>query len=206
MCPTAPYIVQPKNAISLFTSCGKPTQVPQDILSILVPESNISSEYFIRIYYNINNLNELLTWLENNTELPYRTKERVFDNGMIEYGKYINIIDQRFINHIMYIFNYNMHIIYNSIRPYIKLNKENITLINPIYVNNNKYTHKDDKKTIQLIRYYIKDKFINPEFIYKYISKFIKYYKKKLSDINLSNTLVHNIIEYIIKCINSSFD
>jgi len=202
LCPSKLYIKDKK--FYFFDECTEPSNIPQDILSYMLPNSTITSDYFIKICYNINNLEELLIWLESNSSLPYRTKERVFNNGMIEYGKDLHIIDQRFVDHISYILHYNLHIIYNSIRKYIKINKDKIELLNPIYTNKNDFN--DDTKTVQLIRHYIKKKFLNPEFIYKYISKFIRYYKTKLTESNISNIIIHNMIDYIIKCINLSFD
>ena len=203
LCPTFPYIYN--GNVGHFAPCGEPTAGKQDVFSMVLPTIGISSEYFINIYYNIKNLEGLLNWLDNNTNLPYRTKERVFNNGMIEYGNDITIIDQRFVDHISYLLHYNLHKIYIPIREYIKVNKNNIELLNPIYIDK-KDRRIDDKNTIQLIRQYIKDKFLNHEFIYKYVIKFVKYYKKNLTDKYITDILMTNMIDYIIKCINLSFD
>ena len=203
LCPTFPFIYN--DTIENFAPCGEPTKTKQDIFSMVLPTIGISSEYFIYIYYNIKNLEDLLNWLDNNTNLPYRTKERVFNNGMVEYGNDIKIIDHRFVDHISYLLHYNLHKIYIPIREYIKVNKNNIELLNPIYIDK-KDRYVDNKNTIQLIRHYIKDKFLNHEFIYKYVIKFVKYYKTNLTDKYITDILVTNMIDYIIKCINLSFD
>lgn len=203
-CATMPYpSYTDDKRIEYFDQCDiEDSKYEENIISTLIPSFDIFGNVFIKTYYNINSLEEFLKWFDDNNELLYETKKRVFNNGMYIYGKDIIILDHRFVSHITYILEYNIHKIYKSIRKYINIDNNNITLIKPkknIDIN-------DDKKTIKLIRIYIKKQFLNNKFIYKYLSKFLQHYKKNLTDINLTDTIINNMIEYIIKCINLSFD
>lgn len=205
-CSTYPYIIN--NETYTFIECNvlANNSANSNRISMISPLVSISSDYFIKIYYNIHNFEEMLSWFTNNSDSTYRTKERVFNNGMVVYGTDIQLIDQRFVDHITYILHYNISYIYKSIRKYIKVNKNNIELLNSVYITEKNNNFNDDKHTIQLIRTYIKNTFLNSDTIYQYISKFIRYYKNNLSDKFITTIIVEKMIEYIIKRINLSFE
>src|SRR5579872_2769864 len=108
-CPVNAFVyvdpVTKKNALSVIDRCYVPTarETPMDELlreNIIAPQFHFSSDYFVKIYYKINNLEDLLRWLDNHSNDPFRTRERVFNNGMVAYGDQITIIDHRMINFV----------------------------------------------------------------------------------------------------------
>jgi hypothetical protein len=164
--------------------------------NIVVPEITFSSEYFIKVYYKIDNIEGLLNWLDKNTHNPYKTKERVFDNAMCVYGNDLVIIDQRIVTYIDKAMYENLPKIYNSLKKYFVIRKDVIELQEPSNSNDN--TIKDIRE-VSAIRNYIKDNFLGSSNIHQFMSKFIRYYKEDLTKKHLTSVLVGHMIDYINK-------
>lgn len=164
--------------------------------NIITPEIIFSSEYFIKVYYNIDNIEELLDWIFKNSYNPYKTKERVFDNGMCVYGNDLVIVDQRIVSYIDSALHEYLPKIYNSINKYFVIRNNNIELCEPDSSDTNIIK---DIKHISAIRTYIKDNFLGTSNIHQFMSKFIRYYKEDLTKKNLTLLLVEHMIDYITK-------
>lgn len=207
-CPVNAFIyVDPKTGERMLRytdECYVPTTKGDSVFELLkediiLPQFNYSSDFFIKIYYKINSFEELMSWLDTNNSSPYKTKERVFNNGMVVYGKNMSLVDHRFANFVKDIMYKNISKIYHSIKYNISIkdNKINISSYN---------TEKHDENMKQLIKKYIKEKFLGLDDVYEFTSKYIRYYKNNISEPNLSNTLVIHMIEYITKRINLTFN
>ncbi len=211
-CPVDTYVYttnEGKNIVEQIDRCFIPTAketIVDDFIidNILTPQFNFSSLYFVKIYYRINNIDELLTWLQENRNDPYKTKERVFNNSMVAYGKDLNIIDHRLVNFINDLMMYHLAKIYRYIKKYFIIENEMIKIINPDkLITDNKNISNE---SIKNIRIYIKDKLLGTDNIHQFMSKFIRYYKEDLSNRQISTMLVDNFIDYIKKKLKLSFD
>jgi hypothetical protein len=168
--------------------------------NVIAPQFSFSSEYFVKIYYKINHLDDMLKWLDDHKNDPYKTKLRVFDNSMVVYGNQLNVIDHRLVHHINSIMVENLPKIYRHIKQYFIVVDGTVKLIAP----DSKYQH--NKSDIGDIRNYIKEKFLGNDNIHQFISKFIRYYKEELSNRNITYTLVNHMIDYITKRIILTLD
>lgn len=221
-CPIYPQIITDKstgnNNIIQFSKCYPPTTISGyiDELSLIVPTFEFNSEYFVKVYYKINSLDDMLKWLDKNKNSPYKTKKRVFDNGMIVYGNDLKIIDHRLIYYVNEIMNVNISKIYRHIKDYFKIVGDYVELVdvdNYHSDNDNKLNKVDNKiddrvdnnkidntqYKIKLVRSYIKNNFFGNDNIQDFLSKFIRYYHDKLNEKNISDIFVKYMIEYIIK-------
>ena len=222
-CPVNAFVyvdpVTKKNALSVIDRCYVPTarETPMDELlreNIIAPQFHFSSDYFVKIYYKINNLEDLLRWLDNHSNDPFRTRERVFNNGMVAYGDQITIIDHRMINFVNDIMINNLPKLYRYISPYIIIQGDEVTFRDgDKYSNNNDHKenkeseeNEDDRKKITIVRNYIKDKFLGPDNIQQFMSKFIRYYKEEITDRYISTVLVNHMIDYTIKRIKLTLE
>lgn len=211
-CPVNNFIyINPqtgKQTIASYDKCyiptAKETIIDEGLREYLMsPLFKFSSDYFIKIYYKIFSLDDLLKWLENNPNDPFKTKERVFNNGMIVYGSQINIIDHRLAKFVDDIMTINLPKIYKGIKTYIKITNDKIQLVyKPKTIIDVTHT----KEEIALIRNYIKQQFLGMDNVHNFMTKFIRYYKDVLKEKDLSNKLVDHMIDYIIKKIEASFD
>jgi hypothetical protein len=215
-CPVNAFVyvdpITKTSTLSTIDKCYVPTENKtemNDFLrdTVLTPQFHFSSDYFVKIYYKIYNIEDLLRWIDTHNEDPYKTRERVFNNGMAVYGNQITIIDHRivkFLNEIM--INY-LPKIYHSIIQYIFIQGDEITLIDP---DKNKSIKQDSSENIRLhliiIRNYIKERFLGIDNIQQFMSKFIRYYNEEITNNNISNILVNHMIDYIIKRIKLTLD
>jgi hypothetical protein len=212
-CPVDTNIITDKKTgekiIDTFDFCNTPTvtQKNKKILDkelrikILAPTFTFNSTYFLKIYYNIGSLEEGIEWLEHNSADPYKTKERVFNQIMLLYSDNMTIADHRIINFIRDIMLHNISIISKELSQYIDIREDKIVLTRP---DTRQIIENGDSKQ-NLIRSYIKTKFLGDSEISKFFSKFIRYGSEYLKKAQLSNILVESMIDYIVKRIESSF-
>jgi hypothetical protein len=174
---------------------------------VLTPQFSFSSEYFVKVYYKINNIEDLLKWLEENREAPHKTKERVFNNSMIAYGEHLNIIDHRLVRFINDIMLEYLPKIYRHIKYYfiVDNNSQTIKLVDSKEDTNDE-TSTHHISNIAVARDYIKEKFLGSDNIHQFMTKFIRYYKEDITSKNLSNLLVDHMIDYITKRIKLTLD
>ena len=212
-CPVNTFVYTSKtgqNMFSNFDRCFVPTANDNDIQndelfreSVMAPQFIFSSEFFVKIYYKINSIDELLKWLNDNKDDPYRTKERVFNNSMVAYGKDLNIADLRLVNFINEVMIANLAKIYRHLKKYLIIEKDTVRLINP------KERNGDDTElleVVQVYRNYIKDKFLGTDNVHQFMSKFLRYYKDELSNRYISDVLVNHFIDYITKRIQLTLE
>lgn len=223
-CPVNTFVytdpITKKNTLWSIDQCHRPTAretTMDEILreNVIAPQFQFSSDYFVKVYYKINNLEDLLRWLDMHTIDPYKTRERVFNNGMVAYGDQINIIDHRIVYFVNDVMINNLHKLYKGLKSYISINGDIVTLMDPINQPNIDYTqthngdnnNRDDtdKRSI-IIKNYIKDKFLGIDNIQQFMSKFIRYYKEEITSKYLSNVLINHMIDYITKRINLTLE
>jgi len=227
-CPVGTFVFTDpqtkKTILSNVDRCVIPTAREtqmDDILrdNVISPQFYFSSDYFVRVYYKINTLEDLLNWLDHHKNNPFKTKERLFNNSMVVYGNQLNIIDHRLIQFINELMSENMSKLYRGLVHFFLIKGNDITLVdnydNDVQTISTKVilNYDDDDmdiisdeqknstkhKNIALIRSYIKDKFLGSDNIHQFMSKIIRYYKEDLTDRYISELLVNYMIEYIIK-------
>jgi len=206
-CPVNAFVyvdpVTKKSTMSTIDRCFVPTANKtsmDDMLreNVIAPQFLFSSDYFVKIYYKINNLEDLLRWLDNNKEDPFKTRERVFDNGMVVYGDQITIIDHRIVDFVNDIMINNLPKLYRHLSPYITVQGDEVVLVDP-----GKHPKEEH---ISIIRNYIKDRFLGSDNIQQFMSKFIRYYKEEITNKHISDILVNHMIDYITKRIQMTLE
>lgn len=204
-----------ENELFIIDRCAVPTAhetLMDDMLrsNVIVPEFSFSSNYFVKVYYKISNLEDLLNWLDHHKTDPFKTKERVFNNSMVVYGDQLNIIDHRIVQFVNDLMIEYLPKLYRHLNKYISVKNNSVVLIEPNFssdIDENKLdNNKLDKKHIALVRTYIKEKFLGSDNINQFMSKMIRYYKEDITDRYISHILVDHMIEYIIKRINLTLE
>jgi hypothetical protein len=197
-CPIKRKYDNKKNRTIYHDTCLFPQENAKNIDEENIVISNMIFDYsvFIKIYYNIHTVEELYNWL-NNTEGLYITKKRVFETGINVFNDEINIIDDKLVNIIVYIFKENMDYMYPYIRPYLKIQNDNVFLTE----KDTKYKNDSDIdiKTCDILKKYIEDTFISTEEVHKFMVKIIKYKNNILKEEELVKILMEYFVEYIIK-------
>lgn len=220
-CPVNTFVyVDPqtkKTMLSTIDRCVAPTAHETQMNStlwenVIAPQFQFSSDYFVKVYYKIFSLEDLLKWLDEHKTDPYKTKERVFNNSMAVYGDQITIIDHRLVNFVNDIMNANLPKLYRALKHYIHVVDGVVKIVDP---NSNKSSDEntDDeditfssRETIALARSYIKTKFLGMDNISQFMSKFIRYYKVEMTDRYISNILVNHMIDYCVKRIKMTLE
>lgn len=167
---------------------------------LLAPTFKFSTTYFLKIYYDIGSLEEGIEWLDNNVMIPFRTRERVFNQMMTLYGDNMSIADHRIINFVRELMIRNIISISQKVSQYIDIRDDKIVLTSP---DPNRDIGQNKSK-VNLINSYIKTKFLGDSEIGRFVSKFVRYGSEQIKQPNLSQALVERMIEYIIKRIEAS--
>jgi len=213
-CPTDGHVKQDpktgKTNVIFSDKCYVPTITKGDnglyldektIEMTVTPKIKFSSDFFIKIYYNINSLEELLSWLDSHDKDPYRTKERVFNTGMMVYSDNINIIDNRLVKFVDQIMVKNLPQIVRHVKKYFIVSNDTIKLITPNNSENNM-----TKTQISKLRLYLKEHFFGMNNIQTFLSKMLRYYRDDFKQKELSKIMTNHMIEYIIKKITITLD
>lgn len=209
-CPVDAFIYNDpktgKDEIMQYDTCyiptAKETQLDEILINnIISPKINFSAEYFVKIYYNINSLEDMIRWLDENKDKSYSTKIRIFNNSMIVYGNHLNIVDHRIANFVNEIMLHSLPKLYRYLKNYFKIKNNNVIIV--------PFSESDvihNTKHIKYIRQFIKDKFLGIDNMHQFMSKFIRYYKNQITDTQISDNLVNHMIDYIKKRINLTFE
>jgi hypothetical protein len=214
-CPVDVFVdidkVTGEKTIIQADNCYIPTVTKNDTSKItdmlgqqlISPTFKFSTNYFLRIYYNIGSLEDGIEWLDKNKDSPYRTLERVFNQIMILYGDNLSVVDHKTLDFINKIMLFNLPKIFKAIVKYIEIKDNKITLILP---NARKTSYMLDKTHINIITSYIKEKFLGKSDVSKFVSKFIRYNPNEINKKKLSKILVKYMIDYIIKRIKLTLE
>lgn len=215
-CPVNTFTYTSKtgqNMFSNFDRCYIPTANDNDVHndelfreSIMAPQFIFSSDFFVKIYYKINTIDELLKWLNENNDNPYKTRERVFNNGMVAYGKDLNIADLRLVNFINDIMMANFPKIYRQLKNYLVIENE-VVKLRMLPKDKLIFMYEtESSETIHIYRDYIKEKFMGTDNMHQFMSKFLRYYKEELSNRYISDVLVNHFIDYTTKRIQLTLE
>lgn len=66
-------------------------------MNIISPEIDFTSKHFLKIYYSIFSMEAAISWIEDNSNIPYYTKKRVIDSAWKSYGFKNYTLDDRLI-------------------------------------------------------------------------------------------------------------
>jgi hypothetical protein len=175
--------------------------------SIIVPHFNFSSDFFVKVYYGILSLDDLLMWLDSHKNDPYRTKERVFNNGMIVYGEQLTIIDHRIVHHVNDIMMEKLPKIYKHLKKYITIVDDKIILIDPDNSDNsnnfnknssndfNKNSSNDFNKNSSNVFNKNSSNVFNKNISDKYTNKYTNKYINDFNNLNESVSLIRSYIK-----------
>jgi len=204
-CPVNTFVYTTKSGHDMFSTfdrCFVPTandkNVHNDDLfreSVMSPQFIFSSTFFVKIYYKINSIDDLLNWLNDNKDDPHKTKIRVFDNGMVAYGNDLNIADLRLVTFVNDLMIVNMAKIYRHIKKYLMIENDTVHLID----ENQRVNGIESSDALHAYRNYIKEKFLGTDNVHQFMSKFLRYYKNDITNRYISDVLVNHFIDYVIK-------
>jgi len=190
-----------KDGIDKLTDgCNNPTRnAPPNEDVRAITTTMFTKKYFLLYYYDIETMNDSLIWLEKNTHVPLNTKIRIIYCALYEFGKNIDIIDDRLTNFfISFIKSKHINKIYDNIHNNIGIDGENILIVASSNLPQNNFK-------IERINYTI-NTFITTDTIKRFIQKYIELKKTKWNNINnhleeMANDLLVYItskIKYII--------
>ncbi len=172
-------------------------------MNILTPQAPFNSDYFVKIYYNINSLEDMFEWLEKNKNSPYATKERVFNQSMNVYGTSMNIIDHRLIQFVREIMIKNVKNIYSKVKKYIVIEGDDVYIQ---HTKNTDHVNEEETDKIKKIKMaYIKERLLGDDNIQKFLSRFTRSHEQEIEYAdNLSHVLLEQMMEYIVKKIKQN--
>lgn len=225
-CPTNTFVftdpTTKKSRLSIIDKCVVPTARETQMNEILrdnviAPQFHFSSDYFVKVYYKISNLEDLLNWLDHHRTDPFKTKERVFNNSMVVYGEQLNIVDHRMIQFVNDLMIENLPRLFRHLNKYISVKRDIVSLIDPIDADTTVDTRdenldesniegKNKQSDVSIIRTYIKEKFLGSDNVHQFMSKIIRYYKEDMTDRYVTDLLVDHMIEYVIKRIRLTLE
>jgi hypothetical protein len=205
-CPTNKYEEIGKNGQTTIKKLAKchPKDVKHeqemDSNDILTPYILFNPILFLKGFYNLNSLEDILEWLKKNSHLPANTKLRVIECMFLSFDD-IYIIDNIIIDCYKQYFIENIMIFYDTLYKYVYVDDAN----NKIYLKKN----DSDKNKFNIERInFLTDKFINTDEINKFITKF--YAKSndiesnKLENYFTKKNIINNFIVYIENKIEKS--
>lgn len=216
MCPIHPTVVTDSTGtrVELYDFCSVPTAKAPTIgtsQQAALPTFKFDPVFFLKLYYNIGSLEEGFEWIDANADLPYKTKERVFNQIVVLYGNNLSLADHRLINHVHNIMTHNIALIFRAIVKYVRIDdsdKTNISLRPPLSSDSSVDISAIDKTTISLVNAYIKSKLIGVSEINSFLNKFFRYGVSNISveqRDSFTKVVVDSMIDYIIQRIEVSF-
>lgn len=213
VCPIHPTVVTDSSGtrVELYDFCSVPTAKAPTVgtsQQAALPTFKFDPMFFLKMYYNIGSLEEGFEWIGTNTDLPYKTKERVFNQLIVLYGNNLSLADHRLINHVHNIMIHNIALIFRAIVKYVHIDGSNISLRSPLSSDTAIDISAIDKTTISLVNSYIKSKLIGVSEINSFLNKFFRYGVSNMSveqRDSFTQVVVDSMIDYIIQRIEVSF-
>ncbi len=158
-----------------------------------------NSEVFLKIFYKLKSLEDIINWIEKNNFKPLNTRLRIIELGWDNYIDEYNLIDYRVTDfYVEVIKKKYMQLLINRLSKYIKIDN------NKIYFG--KGDNETNKKKETEIKNFIIEKLLNKDEINKFLVKYVDYVKDNKDKNNLKNTdvLIKDIIEYFESKIKKS--
>lgn len=221
-CPVTPFITKDpytgKNTVADYDKCNVPTNQDEYVddlyINLVFPSFHFTSEYFLKEYYKIYNLEDLLIWFDTHLMDPFFSRKRIFEAGMIAYGDEIQVIDHRLVTIVNEIIEDLMFEVYFEIKQYLTVKNNVIMLTKESLLKDqgkgmHSYAAFNDPDIVDSFLFYsgyIREKFGGIDNIHQFLSKFIRYYKEELLNIDVINNILNRFIEYIVKRINLTLE
>ena len=155
----------------LTDQCYNPSEnakiTPKELeMNILIPTIDFNCEHFLKIYYEIFSFDDIAKFLEKAKYIPYGTKKRILDCGWKAYSKNLDIISEEIAEfYLNLIENKWITYIYEQLEKYTHIDGKTISFDEP---TNKNY---DEANYVEKLNF-IKSKFINLEFIQKFLFRF----------------------------------
>ena len=201
-CPVNKFISKNKDGkviINYVDECEKPDEERMYQLSeLLIPQIQFQKKIFLATYYNINSIEDGIKWIDMNDTKPLKTKERIFNCCMEEYGDDLSIIDNRLIYFIKKVCVSKLDEIYQHLKYYIGIDNKEVFLIIPKI---SKYPQNNE--ALPIIMQYIIVKLITIENIQTLLNRLINTNIKKA---NMTTIITNQFIEMIIRKIETTIN
>jgi hypothetical protein len=165
-------------------------------MNIIIPTIDFNSEHFLKIYYKIFCFDDTIKWLEDNTHAAFFTKKRILECSIKAFSKEIYGIDEIIVDFYIGIIKKSwLDGIIRKINKYINIDGENnISFQNPKY-NNISYENKYQNEK----RNYVIEKFINSEFVEKFLTRFIQQFQNSLDEFDSLSDKIKTELEIYIE-------
>ena len=123
-------IINNKYEIFNLDICDNPIEInnKNNSLSndVTIPTFELSSKDFLLLYYNIKSFEETCEYINNKSNLPFLTKERLLNNSFKSFGLFLNEFNDEILKtYINILKNDWIEYIYENIYNYIDINKNN---------------------------------------------------------------------------------
>ena len=148
----------------------------EENLTMLNPIINFSPEIFLNVYYNIYQISEFYSWLENNINAPIFTQLRVITSFILNYNQNVDIFEEQLAINIQEIIKkFWIKLMYKKLC-------DNLTVINNKVVCVEKEKNKIGKSEFVDIRTkYIINEITTLENIFTIMNKYLDFIKKNNS-------------------------
>ena len=173
-CPTLQYTDKKSGSTQWTDVCYHVTAKEEDkemvTMNIINPSLAFTSTHFLRVYYNITSFEDALQWLDNNSEAPYYTQERIINCAWNSYGDTVKEITTLLIMFYLKLSKKRwMRIILASLNKYLDIKDEEIKFGK---VNSNKLT-PDTYLKVEKINFLI-ERLINFHTMQQYLIKYVQ--------------------------------
>lgn len=176
----------------IIDGCYGPTKL-KDISHILLPNLDFDPRQFLKAYYDLENLDDVLEFVTNNKNLSYLTHMRIFDCAWKVYCKNLDFVDDRMTEFYITVIKKDwIKYVYSYVKKYIKVDGDKI------YISKN----NQDNHKIEKINFFI-DKFVTKNNINIFLTKFIDKTKKWENIADFNQELKNEYIKYTIKQLES---
>ena len=130
----------------------------------------INSEIFLKIFYKLKSLEDIINWIEKNNHKPLNTRLRIIELGWDKYIDEYNLIDYRVTDFYVEIIKKKyMQLPIDKLSKYIKIENNKIFF--------GKGNIESNKKKELEIKNFIMEKLLNKDEINKFLVKYVDYVK-----------------------------
>lgn len=204
-CPIEPITIKNKSTntydIIETNECANPdhkkTKIDELLISsVTTPHTYFKPEFFVKIFYNVNSLDDMFEYISVN-DIPHITKRRLFDISFLLFGNNLIVSNEKMDKFFKEIINYDMKYFVRYIKPYLTMKDKKISI---------KKKDDDDETKIndEMAEKYIRAKLLSDEKRRNILLRFIRNESDRLGDSKLSNILVRYTMKYIIDKIKIS--
>ena len=190
-CPTEKH-TNANNIQVSYDTCANPSSrnsSENELLMTISPFIKLKNDVFLKLYYNIYNMEDAIQLAISNTHTRI-TNNRLVNVALREYGDELVIINHRLVEFIKNYLIYHINIIRQSLEKYFVINDNN-----DVEIRKGKYKSDNNNNDNDKLNKYIIKVFVTDEYILKFMTKYIENKKTRWDDTeNHLNEIMEKII------------